>query len=61
MATLDLTVETGDKKATIRAQLTVVDIVNSSYNGLIGRPILNALIAVVSPLHLKLKFPTAGG
>ncbi|GAA0165846.1 hypothetical protein LIER_21142 [Lithospermum erythrorhizon] len=37
------------------------DILDSSYNGLIGRPLLNALRAVVSPLQLKMKFPTSGG
>ncbi|GAA0183975.1 hypothetical protein LIER_31296 [Lithospermum erythrorhizon] len=30
-------------------------------DGLIGRPILTALRAIVSPLHLKMKFPTMGG
>ncbi|GAA0140578.1 hypothetical protein LIER_01894 [Lithospermum erythrorhizon] len=34
---------------------------DSSYNGLIGQPILTALRAIVSPLHLKSKFPTAEG
>ncbi|GAA0156633.1 hypothetical protein LIER_14082 [Lithospermum erythrorhizon] len=39
IATLDLTVGTGNKTTTIKAQFTVVDINDPSYNGLIGRPI----------------------
>ncbi|GAA0155166.1 hypothetical protein LIER_12951 [Lithospermum erythrorhizon] len=61
IATLDLIVRTGNKTTTIKAQFTVVDIDDPSYNRLIGRPILTALRAIVSPLHLKIKFPTAGG
>ncbi|GAA0167379.1 hypothetical protein LIER_22324 [Lithospermum erythrorhizon] len=49
------------KSTTFRAQFTVVDIPDSSYNGLIGRPILTAIKVIVSPVHLKLKFPTARG
>ncbi|GAA0145023.1 hypothetical protein LIER_36056 [Lithospermum erythrorhizon] len=45
---------------TVRACVTVVDIADLSYNGLIGRPLLTALRAIVSPLHLKMKFPTSG-
>ncbi|GAA0155731.1 hypothetical protein LIER_13398 [Lithospermum erythrorhizon] len=51
----------GTKVSTIRAQFTVVNIADPSYNGLIGRPILTALRAIVSPVHLKMKFPTPGG
>ncbi|GAA0166162.1 hypothetical protein LIER_21383 [Lithospermum erythrorhizon] len=58
---LDFTVGSGSKVTTIRAQFTVVDIEDQSYNGLIGRPILMALRAIVSPVHLKMKFPTPGG
>ncbi|GAA0165507.1 hypothetical protein LIER_20896 [Lithospermum erythrorhizon] len=58
---LDFTVRKGEKTTTIRAQFMVVDIDDTSYNGLIGRPILTSLRAIVSPLHLKLKFPSAGG
>ncbi|GAA0177705.1 hypothetical protein LIER_29736 [Lithospermum erythrorhizon] len=61
METLDFTMGSSSKKSTIRAQFIVVDIDESSYNGLIGRPILTALRAIVSLLHLKMKFPTAGG
>ncbi|GAA0155334.1 hypothetical protein LIER_13088 [Lithospermum erythrorhizon] len=39
----------------------LVDIAESSYNGLIGIPILTALRAIVSPLHLKMKFTTTRG
>ncbi|GAA0169066.1 hypothetical protein LIER_43836 [Lithospermum erythrorhizon] len=38
------------------ARMLVVD-----RNRLIGRPLLNALRAIVSLLHLKMKFPTSGG
>ncbi|GAA0143813.1 hypothetical protein LIER_35813 [Lithospermum erythrorhizon] len=61
IATLDFAVDRGDQTSTIKAQFTVVYIDDPSYNGLIGRPILITLRAIVSPLHLKLKFPTAGG
>ncbi|GAA0140355.1 hypothetical protein LIER_01719 [Lithospermum erythrorhizon] len=46
---------------TVRASFTIVDIPDPSYNGLIGRPLLNALRAVVSPRNLKMKFRTSGG
>ncbi|GAA0168124.1 hypothetical protein LIER_40500 [Lithospermum erythrorhizon] len=61
MTTMDFTVGSGNKKSTTRAQFIVVDILDSSYNGLIGRPILTALRAIVCPLDLKLKFLTVGG
>ncbi|GAA0157402.1 hypothetical protein LIER_14677 [Lithospermum erythrorhizon] len=61
IANLDFTLGLEDKKSTIRAQFTIVDIHDSAYNGLIKRPILTPLRAIVSPLHLKMKFPTAGG
>ncbi|GAA0159307.1 hypothetical protein LIER_16117 [Lithospermum erythrorhizon] len=58
---LDVTVGKGSRMFTVRASFTVVDLANPSYNGLIGRPLLTALRAIVSPLHLKMKFPTPGG
>ncbi|GAA0184486.1 hypothetical protein LIER_31774 [Lithospermum erythrorhizon] len=60
IATLDFTVGEGEGTTTIKAQFTVVDINDSSYNGLIGRPILTVGRAIVTPLYLKLKFPTIG-
>ncbi|GAA0152932.1 hypothetical protein LIER_11290 [Lithospermum erythrorhizon] len=59
--TLDFTVGKGTRISTIRAQLTIVDLEDSSYNRLIGRLILTVLHAIVSPVHLKMKFPTLGG
>ncbi|GAA0164228.1 hypothetical protein LIER_19916 [Lithospermum erythrorhizon] len=59
--TLDFTVGEGTRISTIRVQFTMVDLEDSSYNGLIGRPILTALRAIVSPVHLKVKFPTPRG
>ncbi|GAA0147404.1 hypothetical protein LIER_07113 [Lithospermum erythrorhizon] len=61
IATLNFTVREGERTTKIKAQLTVVDINHSSYDGLIGRPILIVLRAIASHLHLKLKFPTTGG
>ncbi|GAA0165143.1 hypothetical protein LIER_20620 [Lithospermum erythrorhizon] len=61
MATLDFIVGSGTKKSTIKAQFTVIDIQDSAHNGLIGRSILTALRAIVSPAYLKMKFPTARG
>ncbi|GAA0174454.1 hypothetical protein LIER_27842 [Lithospermum erythrorhizon] len=58
---MDFTVGADTKVTTIRAQFTVVDIEDHSCNGLIGWPILTALRAIVSPVHLKMKFPTPGG
>ncbi|GAA0149221.1 hypothetical protein LIER_36888 [Lithospermum erythrorhizon] len=58
---LQLLRRAGTKVSTIRAQFTVVYIVDASYNGLIGRPILTALRGIVSPVHLKMKFLTPGG
>ncbi|GAA0162562.1 hypothetical protein LIER_18628 [Lithospermum erythrorhizon] len=60
IADLDFTVGEAPRNVTIRASFTVVDISNPSYNGLIWCPILTALRAIVSPLHLKMKFPTTG-
>ncbi|XP_077228532.1 uncharacterized protein LOC143861497 [Tasmannia lanceolata] len=42
-------------------QTFVIVHVPSSYNGIIGRPALNELGAVVSTAHLKIKFPTKIG
>ncbi|GAA0184156.1 hypothetical protein LIER_42526 [Lithospermum erythrorhizon] len=61
IAELDLTVGEAPRTTTVRASFTVVDILNPSYNGLIGRPLLNDLRAMVSHLHLKMKFPTSEG
>ncbi|KAL5573407.1 hypothetical protein UlMin_023004 [Ulmus minor] len=41
-------------------EFTVVDC-PSSYNAIIGHPILNAIRAVTSTYHLLVKFPTIGG
>ncbi|GAA0141329.1 hypothetical protein LIER_02496 [Lithospermum erythrorhizon] len=61
IAELDFTVGEAPRTSTIRVSFTVVDISDHSYNGLIGHPILTALRAIVSYLHLKIKFPTTGG
>ncbi|GAA0149043.1 hypothetical protein LIER_08315 [Lithospermum erythrorhizon] len=61
IAELDVIAGNGSRMVTVRAFYTVVDITDPSYNGLIGQPLLTALRAIVSPLHLKMKFPTPGG
>ncbi|GAA0139270.1 hypothetical protein LIER_00852 [Lithospermum erythrorhizon] len=61
IAELDVTVGNGSRTVTVRASFTVVDIADKYYNGLIGRPLLTVLRAIVSHLHLKMKFPTPGG
>ncbi|GAA0173110.1 hypothetical protein LIER_26795 [Lithospermum erythrorhizon] len=61
IASLDLTMGTGSTSITIRTQFTIVDIQDQSYNGIIGRPTLTAIRAIVSPAHLKVKFSTPGG
>ncbi|GAA0162432.1 hypothetical protein LIER_18525 [Lithospermum erythrorhizon] len=58
---LDFTVGETPRTSMIRASFTMDDISDPAYNGLIGRPILTALRAIVSPIHLKMKFPTTGG
>jgi len=45
---------------TIRIQYLVID-ANTSYNILLGRPSINWLMAIVSTLHLKMKFPSPTG
>ncbi|GAA0146941.1 hypothetical protein LIER_06766 [Lithospermum erythrorhizon] len=61
MGIADVRIGKGPRMVTVRASFTVVDIADPSYNGLIGRPLLTALRAIVSPLHLKMKFPTPRG
>ncbi|GAA0145393.1 hypothetical protein LIER_05598 [Lithospermum erythrorhizon] len=61
IAELDLTTGEAPRTTTVRASFTLVDIPDPSYNGLIRRPLINALRAMVSPLYLKMKFPTSRG
>ncbi|GAA0166855.1 hypothetical protein LIER_21919 [Lithospermum erythrorhizon] len=56
-----VTMGKGLTSITFQAQFTEVDIPDSSYSGLIGRSILTTMKAIISPVQLKLKFPTAGG
>ncbi|GAA0147076.1 hypothetical protein LIER_06867 [Lithospermum erythrorhizon] len=49
------------QQATKMVEFTIVDIADGAYNGIIGRPTLSQFEAVVSPVHLKLKFPTQHG
>ncbi|GAA0143191.1 hypothetical protein LIER_03934 [Lithospermum erythrorhizon] len=58
---LDVTMGQGSRVITVRASFTVVNIADPSYNGLIGRPLLTALRAIVSPVYLKMKFLTLEG
>ncbi|XP_072076794.1 uncharacterized protein [Arachis hypogaea] len=50
----------GTRSRTLSIDYIVVD-VNPAYNALIGRTTLNQLAAVVSTLHLCMKFPTPEG
>jgi len=52
--------EPGRRQKTISVWYIVVD-VNTSYNALLGRPSLNKLGAIVSTLHLAMKFPSDWG
>ncbi|GAA0167629.1 hypothetical protein LIER_22515 [Lithospermum erythrorhizon] len=61
VATLWVTMGKHLTSTTFQVQFTMVDIPDLSYNGLIGRPILTAIKAIVSPIYLKLKFPIAAG
>ncbi|GAA0183050.1 hypothetical protein LIER_30533 [Lithospermum erythrorhizon] len=47
---LDFSVGNGTRISTIRAQFTVVDLEDSSHNGLIGRPILTTLHVIAQAL-----------
>ncbi|XP_077226245.1 uncharacterized protein LOC143859416 [Tasmannia lanceolata] len=57
---LPVTFGTHPNQRTIMQTFVVVH-VPSTYNGIIGRPALNELGAVVSTAHLKIKFPTKLG
>ncbi|GAA0151080.1 hypothetical protein LIER_09874 [Lithospermum erythrorhizon] len=61
IAELDVTIGQGSRMVTVRATFTIVDIANLTYNSLIGKPLLTALRTIVSPLHLKMKFPKPKG
>ena len=58
---IDVSVGTSPKRLTTRTQFTIVDIEDPAYNGILGRTFMTAIGAVVSPIHLKMKFPTPGG
>jgi len=49
-----------DEAKTIRIRYMVVN-THSSYNILLGRPIINKLGAVVSSVHMRMKYPTDRG
>ncbi|XP_073153921.1 uncharacterized protein [Henckelia pumila] len=53
---LPITLGSGDIKKTVMALFTVVE-APSSYNIILGRPVLNAFRAVASAYHQKIKFP----
>ena len=59
---ITLTVVAGWYPKQSRAQVDFLVVrAPSAYNAILGRPSLNALQAVVSTYHLKLKFPTSQG
>ncbi|XP_071906051.1 uncharacterized protein [Coffea arabica] len=60
MITLMVTIGQAPKCRTIPVNFVVVK-QQSPYNVFLGRPALNALRAILSTLHLSVKFPTPGG
>ncbi|KAL0445255.1 UNVERIFIED_CONTAM: hypothetical protein Slati_2248200 [Sesamum latifolium] len=60
MISLPLTLGTGHMRRTCMLKFLVVDM-PSAYNGILGRPTLNAFQAVIFMYHMKIKFPTLGG
>ncbi|XP_041020406.1 uncharacterized protein LOC121262037 [Juglans microcarpa x Juglans regia] len=58
--TLPVSVGTDPYLATTMTEFLVVR-TQSSYNALIGRPMLNTLKAITSTYHLKMKFSTKAG
>ncbi|GMN59080.1 hypothetical protein TIFTF001_028166 [Ficus carica] len=57
---LPIAIGDGPERVTRMVEFIVVDR-PSAYNVILGRPILNAIKAVVSTYHLAMKFPTEGG
>ncbi|XP_022883893.1 uncharacterized protein LOC111400738 [Olea europaea var. sylvestris] len=55
-----LTLRTGSTQVT---EITLFQVVNTpmAYNIILGRPLLNKIQAIVSTLHLAMKFPTGHG
>ena len=49
------------QRTSIMVLYTVVDMPHPTYNGMIGRTMLTTLSAIVSPIHLMIKFPTRNG
>ncbi|XP_072054783.1 uncharacterized protein [Arachis hypogaea] len=60
LISLDTTFAKGMRSKTLSINYIVVDVA-STYNALIGRTTLNRLGAIVSTLHLCIKFPTQEG
>ncbi|XP_057982208.1 uncharacterized protein LOC131167418 [Malania oleifera] len=58
--TLPVTIGTTSQQVTTLTEFLVVDR-PSVYNVILGRPFLNAVQAVTSTYHLKIKFPTSQG
>jgi len=54
------TFDEGKTSKTIKIRYLVID-ANTSYNILLGRPSINRLGAIMSTLHLAMKFPSVSG
>jgi len=52
--------EPGHQRRVIKVRYLLID-ANTSYNILLGRPSLNHLGAIVSTIHLAMKFPSSEG
>ena len=62
LGSIQLVLTLGDPpcQATTTVKFLIVD-APSAYNMLLGRPSLNAIKAIPSAYHMKIKFPTTGG
>ncbi|GAA0170816.1 hypothetical protein LIER_24997 [Lithospermum erythrorhizon] len=61
MSNLMVTMGKHPQQAMKMVEFTIVDMADGTYNGIIGRPTLSQFKAVVSLIHLKMKFPTRHG
>ena len=57
---LPVTAGTEPRQCTVKLNFLIVR-VPSAYNGILGRPGLNTLKAVISTYHLLMRFPTPAG